>query len=215
MNKVIAWFFVLLGSILGVVWYFDVNQAGESWSDVLSDPLGSIQDLFSRGAAIVQGRISTDPKTIAAGLIAKEEGFSSKVYPDPPGQNEKHSIGYGHQLVDGDGFDLSSTISQPDAFALLISDLDSYAAFVDGRVTSDLTANERAALYSFCYNIGEGAFASSTLLRDVNSGDLGSASGEFDRWIYSNGQISTALQNRRNDEQALFSQDIPQEDSTS
>lgn len=186
---------------------------GELWETVVSFPV--------RGYLIMRGKVeqalalaggSQDPKVIAAGLIATEEGFSPRAYADPPGQTEKHSIGYGHQIVPGDGLSLDSVISQGDAFSLLLQDLDRFAECVDSAVSFQISAKQRAALYSFCYNEGCGAFQSSTMLRMVNEGDLGGASGEFDKWVYitQNGQkvVSDALQQRRNDEQELFSQDL-------
>jgi lysozyme len=174
----------------------------------ISDVYDQIQSLGVRAYLIARGTMPTaNAKDIAAKLIAQEEGFSSHVYADPPGQSNTYSIGYGHQLVAGDGFDQSSTVDQPTAFNLLLNDLDSFAACVDSAVQVEITDNERAALYSFCYNIGCRGFQTSTMLRDINAGDLGAASGEFDRWVYSNGQIDSGLQTRRNDEQALFSSD--------
>lgn len=182
-------------------------QVSEGNVSSLSDAWEVIQSLGVRGYLIVRGTVPTDPKSIAAKLIATEEGFRSHAYPDPPGQSELYSIGYGHQIRPGDGLDINSVVDQATAFGMLLSDLDNAASCVDGVVQVQITDNERAALYSFCYNVGCHAFETSTMLRLINSGDLGAASGEFDRWVYANGQVSPALQSRRNDEQALFSQD--------
>lgn len=209
MNKVIAWGFLTVGAVLGIVWYFDINQAGENWSDVLSDPVGLVQDLFQRGVTVIQGKTSNDPRTIAAGIIAGFEGFVGHSYQDAVGV---WTIGYGHKLVAGDGFDASTdqTISQSDAFALLQSDLDTVVNCVDNTVQSDLTPNQLAALYSFAYNEGCGAFQSSTLLSKINSGDLSGAVDEFSRWVYAGNpkQVLQALVNRRASESDLFASDI-------
>src|SRR5229473_2536209 len=77
------------------------------------------QGLLSRGALIVTGKISDDPKAIAAGFIAQQEGFSATAYPDPRGQSVKYSIGYGHQITGSDGFDASSEVDEPTALQLL------------------------------------------------------------------------------------------------
>lgn len=205
MKRVIAWGFLFVGFAFGIVWYFDVNQAGESWSDVLSDPWGTIQDLFSKGAAIVQSKVSSDPRVIATGLIAQFEGFVGHAYRDAVGVL---TIGYGHKIVAGDGFGEGSTVSQSDAFALLQTDLDVYATCVDNAVESDLTPKQLAALYSFTYNEGCAAFKSSTLLEKINTGDLSGAVDEFARWNMAGGQVLQALVSRRQDESDLFSSDI-------
>jgi lysozyme len=209
MRKMIAWSLILVGGLLGIVWYFDINQAGEDWSDVFSDPLGTIKDLFLRGVAIVQGKTSDDPRTIATGIIAGFEGFVGHSYQDAVGV---WTIGYGHKIVSGDGFqkDRSQAISQEDAFALLQADLESAASAVDNLVQVQLTPNQLAALYSFAFNEGVGAFQQSTLLQKINNEDLSGAVAEFSRWVYAGNpkQVLQALVNRRADEASLFGSDI-------
>src|SRR6266704_1170006 len=123
MRKFLAWSFLVVGGLLGIVWWFDINQQGESWGDVLSDPWGTIMDLATRVRSKVSGVVSDDPRTIAVGLIAGFEGFVGHAYQDKVGV---WTIGYGHKIVNGDGFaeDASQTISQSDAFGLLGADLD-------------------------------------------------------------------------------------------
>ena len=154
-------------------------------------------------AANLQGT-SGDPVAIAAGIIAKFEGFSPKAYADPPGQVSTYSIGYGHQIIPGDGFDKASTISQGDALALLSADLDTYVNCVNNALTVSLSPQQLAALYSFCYNEGCHAFTNSTLLHDVNSGNLGNVAVQFARWNLAGGIVSSALVKRRSEEAQLF-----------
>lgn len=174
--------------------------------------------LFDRGNLIVQGQIqnaigqvggSPDPVAIAAGLIAQLEGFSPTAYADPPGQTTTYSIGYGHQIVSGDGFDTSSTISEADALELLQSDLANYVTCVNGAVTSALSPQQLAALYSFCYNVGCGAFSGSTLLTYVNNSDWPDAINEFYNWEIAGGVQSAALASRREKESDLFASGSP------
>jgi len=209
MKKIITWGLVIVGGLVGVVWYFDVNQAGESWSDILSDPIGTFMDLISRVQAQATGAVSTDPTTIAAGLIAQFEGFVGHAYQDAVGV---WTIGYGHKIVNGDGFqmDESQLITQSDAMGLLQADLDTVVNCVDNAVTVDLTPNQKAACYSFTYNEGCGAFTSSTLLKKINQGDLSGATDEFARWVYAGNpkQVLQALVNRRSKEADTFAADI-------
>lgn len=170
-----------------------------------------VQSRFSTGSAVMQGAIATmggsgDPVTIATGLIAGYEGFSRKAYPDPKGQTVKYSIGYGHQIVDGDGYSADSTISNSDAMTLLASDIQSYINCVQGAVTVSLTPTQIGCLTSLCYNIGCGAFQNSTLVNDLNSGITDSAviTSDFAMWNESNHAIIDALVTRRASEAALF-----------
>lgn len=196
-----------LFSLAGIATYlFAQYEQGQIQS--FSDAWDSVQSLAVRGFLYMRSLIpNSDARTIAAGFIAAEESFSPHAYPDPPGQASTYSIGYGHQIRPGDGFNTNSVIDEPTGFGLLLQDMSAAADCVDSHVFVQLTKNELAALYSFCYNVGCSAFASSTLLRDVNAGDLVSADAEFDRWIYANGKVLPALQARRDDEQALFEKD--------
>ena len=49
-------------------------------------------------------------------------------------------------------------------------------------VTVVLEPHQFDALVSFVFNVGRGAFLSSTLLRRINAGDMDAAAREFDRW---------------------------------
>ncbi len=57
---------------------------------------------------------------------------------------------------------------------------------------------------SFTYNVGTGAYKSSTLLLKHNAGDYAGAAAEFDKWIYANGQVLQGLVNRRAEERKLY-----------
>lgn len=141
---------------------------------------------------------------IAASVVAGFETFSGKVYNDAG----KMAIGYGHDIISGDGFNASSTITEADAYTLLLQDLDSADQCVNANVRVDLTDNQRAALLSLAYNIGCGAFSGSTLLSRLNAGDYDGAAAQFAVWNKShvNGVLTT-LQNlidRRSQEAGLF-----------
>lgn len=225
MRKFVIALLVLLGAFFGLVWWFDVEQTGGSFEDFFADPVGGTQSLFSRlrlwGAGLIEkakgasGVGTVNARALAASLIAGFEGFAPKAYPDPPSQTTKYSIGYGHSIVAGDGFTVFSTISEGDALALLQADLETFATCVDNAVTVPLGPEQAAALYSFTYNEGCGAFQGSTLLRLLNAGDYAGADAEFARWNIANGSILPALVSRRASEAAEFAQDItPTEDTT-
>jgi len=55
----------------------------------------------------------------------------------------------------------------------------------------------KAALYSFTYNVGAGAFARSTLLKKLNAGDMNGACDQLKRWVYAGGKKWKGLMTRR------------------
>lgn len=67
-----------------------------------------------------------------------------------------------------------------------------------------LSQEQYDALLSLVFNIGEGAFARSTLLKKLNTEDYAGAAAEFDRWVYAGGKKLSGLQKRRDAEQELF-----------
>ncbi|ECO8647260.1 lysozyme [Salmonella enterica subsp. enterica serovar Carrau] len=81
--------------------------------------------------------------------------------------------------------------------ALLNKDLAQVAARIDPLIKVSIPNSERAALYSFAYNVGTGAFAKSTLLKKLNAGDHAGACNELKRWTYAGGRQWKGLMTRR------------------
>ncbi|ALX97252.1 lysozyme [Serratia fonticola] len=81
--------------------------------------------------------------------------------------------------------------------ALLNSDLRIVAAGVDPYIRSDISNTQRAAIYSFAYNVGVTAFRNSTMLKKINAGDQKGACDELRRWTYAGGKQWKGLMNRR------------------
>lgn len=202
---IFAW--VAGGSVAALYAYAYYQNGGPP---ALSDVEDVLTSFWNRGSAIVTNAAGDVTGTssymdAATALIAKLEGFRAKTYPDAGGL----SIGYGHHLVSGDGFDANSVISESDAWALLQADLQTSDACIGSSVSVDLTNNQRAALLSFVYNVGCGAFERSTLLSDINSGNFDGAASQFGAWIYStdaNGikSVNQSLVARRQQESGLF-----------
>lgn len=67
----------------------------------------------------------------------------------------------------------------------------------------EVQQHEFDALVSFVYNIGEGNFGSSTMLKRLKSKDP-NACDEFDRWVYDNGRKLKGLERRRASEKHLY-----------
>ena len=60
-----------------------------------------------------------------------------------------------------------------------------------------LNNNQLAALVSFVYNVGAGAFRASTLLKRLNSGDWDDIPNQFSRWKFAGGRVVEGLVTRR------------------
>lgn len=144
-----------------------------------------------------------DKKLNREGLdnIIKFEGFSSIAYWDHKG----YSIGYGHLINnETESHLLTAKLTTDEALELLKKDVKGYEDAVNENVKVPLSQNMFNALVSFCYNVGIGAFKSSTLLRVLNDGDYIEASNQLERWNKASGQIHSGLVKRRNEEQKLF-----------
>lgn len=99
----------------------------------------------------------------------------------------------------------NEAISEQEATAWLKEDCSRFEQSVNNNVKVKLTSNQFSALVSFCYNVGEGAFRSSTLLKKLNTGDYSGACKELDRWNKGGGRVLQGLVRRRDAEQDLFS----------
>lgn len=97
------------------------------------------------------------------------------------------------------------TITEEQAYRYMRTELQEKKKYLDQYVTVPITKNQETALISLMYNIGVGAFKSSTLLRLLNAGaDKQTVADQFDRWVYSGGVYTQGLANRRAIEKQLF-----------
>lgn len=72
------------------------------------------------------------------------------------------------------------------------------------RVTVPLQQHQVDALVSFVFNVGGGAFAESTLLRELNAGHYDAVPRELPRWVKADGKTLAGLVRRRQAEGTLF-----------
>ena len=117
------------------------------------------------------------------------------------------TIGYGSIY----NFDESRKVMQNDtidaatAERWLEQEANEKLNYVQSLINVPVTNNQLVALGSFTYNVGDTAFADSTLLKLLNNGaDISTVADQFDRWIYDNGKIVNGLINRRKAEKNLF-----------
>lgn len=131
---------------------------------------------------------------IAAALLGGHDGLEGRRY------EPYHDVAGVLTVCDGHtGKDITPGRRYTDAEcdALLNQDLARVKAQVDPLIKVSIPESERAALYSFAYNVGTDAFARSTLLKKLNAGDHAGACNELKRWTYAGGKQWKGLVTRR------------------
>jgi len=141
------------------------------------------------------GRVKTSKNGIE--FIKKMEGFSATPYID----GKAVAIGYGHNMTKGENY---KKITKEKAEKILLSDIAIAEDAIKRLVKTPLNQAQHDALVSFIYNIGQGAFSRSTLLKKLNSGDYSGAANEFKRWDKAGGKRLPGLTKRRAMEAAIF-----------
>ncbi|MGA2277817.1 MAG: lysozyme [Terracidiphilus sp.] len=132
-------------------------------------------------------------------LLKKSEGFRDRTYRDVAGLP---TIGYGHRLLHPESF--PNGIDEPQAANLLACDLRDAEQAVQRLVKVPLTQGQYDALVDFCFNLGAGKLASSTLLKLLNAGRYDDAVEQLLRWDHAAGQEVAALKARRSAEASLW-----------
>ncbi len=141
--------------------------------------------------------------TAALELVKDIEKFRSEPYICAGG---KPTIGYGTTVYPNGTkvtLDDPATAEGP-ALEWLRHDMASAAVTVETLVKVDMTDGQYGALVSLVYNIGSGAFGTSTLLRVLNEGDHWEAAAEFRWWRKASGEVQLGLVRRRASEVVLY-----------
>jgi len=131
-------------------------------------------------------------------LLKHFEGCELTAYQDSVGV---WTIGYGHTK----GVSKGMTITQEQAEQMLLTELVEYEGYIKNMVTVPLTQNQFDALVVWIYNLGPTNFGSSTLLKELNSGNYTAAGKEILRWNKAGGKVLAGLVRRREAEAQLFS----------
>lgn len=130
------------------------------------------------------------------------ESCKLEAYPDPGSKDGKpYTIGWGHT---GPEVHLGLVWTQEQADEALEKDADKFSRGVGSSISVPLSQKQFDALVSLAFNIGIGAFRSSTLLKKLDASDYAGAAQEFQRWNKNDGEVMLGLTRRRKAEQILF-----------
>jgi lysozyme len=157
-----------------------------------------------RPSSIPAPRVSTTLWQLShagAALIKHFEGCTFNVVDDGAGYP---TIGWGHKLVPGDGINKDTILTQDECDALFDKEIAPFEFDVNNLVKVPITQGEFDALVSFAYNVGSGALAHSTLLRDINAGNYTAAANQFPIWDHAGGRVMLGLTRRRIAEEKEF-----------
>lgn len=111
------------------------------------------------------------------------------------------TIGWGHT---GPDVHPGLTITQEQAEQFLALDVNWANNVVNGLVHASLTQSEHDALVDFVFNVGAGNFTHSTMLKELNGGNMVMAALEFEKWDMAGGTVVAGLLRRREAEERMF-----------
>lgn len=113
----------------------------------------------------------------AVDLIRNEESFRSAAYPDPPGQTQTWSIGYGTRFRPGQqvavrrGDRISEQEARAYRAAAIQYNIQKLQESIGPARWEGLTGAQKAAMTSWAYNVGEKNVRGSTLARRFKAGE--------------------------------------------
>ena len=145
--------------------------------------------------------------TLAVGAIATPfiggwEGLETKPYYDIGGVL---TVCYGET----EGVE-NRTYTEEQCRVILQNRVNEFHSEVMDKIEREIPITMQAAVTSFAYNVGIGAFSRSTLLRKLNAGDLHGACDQLDRWVYVGRTYVRGLANRRKAEKKLCKAELPE-----
>jgi lysozyme len=142
------------------------------------------------------------PSEQAIHFLKKWEGCNLTAYKDVGGI---WTVGYGctgPQIKEG------TVWSQEEADRELEARVATIGRILSKCIVPSLNQNQFDALVALSFNIGQGAFRGSTLLRLINTREYDKAPEQFLRWNHVGGQVVAGLTARRQAEAELFSKPV-------
>ena len=112
-------------------------------------------------------------------FITARESREHKAYKDTKGL---WTIGIGHLILDSESILLKVTLTDKEIDDLFLKDLSKYEKTVNSVIKVPLTQYQYDALVSFCFNIGRGGFADSTVARVINNNEFSKVPDAMKMW---------------------------------
>lgn len=173
-----------------------IDEALRETGEQLAGEAGVKHDLTLAGCDRVVSQTGVD-------LIKQFEGCRLVAYPDPGTGGEPWTIGWGSTRMNGKPIPKGLRITQAQADAMLLEDIERHAndvrAFLGDAPT---TQGQFDAMASFHYNTGK--LPASTLGKLHKAGKYDAAANEFPKWKFAAGQVLKGLVRRREAERALY-----------
>ena len=141
-------------------------------------------------------KIGAAAAALVVSTVAFYEGTVLRTYRDPIGIVTACTGHTGPELRMG------QTFTKEQCTEMLYVDLLKHAQALEC-VKRPMSDGQKAAFLSFSFNVGNGAFCSSTLVRKANAGDMPGACAELSRWTYAGGKQLLSLIKRRAAERKL------------
>lgn len=169
--------------------------------------------------SVTQVDTSSLPKTIMTfsdqgiDMLKRVETLRLMPYDDQTSQDVNHyvpgaTIGYGHLIQASEWTTYANGITESQADALFNSELQPFVSTVNRGLNVGVTQNEFDALVALCFNMGQGAFLSSSALRLINdpqaTTNYGSVDEAWRAFNRSQGRENRSLNNRRNAELDIY-----------
>lgn len=197
------------GFLASVAFFFFLGEHPEIRATHHDRPALQISLSDTQAAFEDSDRATIDPSShthlttnaAAINILKSYEGLSLDAYPEA----DYWLIGYGFK---NPSIHAGMSISPQTAERYLRKDLTAREDFVRSVVRVPLNENQFSALVTLSYNIGNGAFKNSTVLRLLNEGDRQAAADAFMMWnkVKRDGNLmqSAHLTARREAERDLF-----------
>jgi len=151
------------------------------------------------------GSVARHPVTwvsICVAFVSPWEGLFLHPYRDAVGVK---TVCYGATAADG--VDLNRTYTKQECQDMLARDLPKYDELVKKCLTpaayNALSPSRHAAVVSFTYNLGGGAFCHSAVARALNAGNIPAACNAMLAYDHAGGRVLKGLTNRRREERDL------------
>jgi lysozyme len=141
--------------------------------------------------------------------LKAREGVNYTAVPDGKRNGiQLYSIGLGHQIQPNESDLFTKRLSDSEILEIFKKDIEKIRVEINKLIKVPLNKNQQLALISLRYNIGPSAFANSTLLKILNTGNYTGTALRFAEWRLFEGKINQGLVNRRELERQLFSKPV-------